>query len=478
MKLLIAAAILLSLFILPLTAQAASQISIRDGLWLSMPPDSVKCVVVKLPRDSGLPFTGNYVFTVTCEPGPLRTWSDLSEQIVREITANNTFEIPVCFDTAGVNKPVGNCSEPWTITVFEENTGTSKSWTGGTCVSRYADVDQVGPGNQPSSGDDIRDILNDNTDLFAVWLEEETIYAESGQDAVFNLSVQANADLELVVLTQSDLSVSPGSARLYTTPASPQSYSAFTVQAPFQDSESPVVFRVSPHDCNGKSYCTKYVYGNLVVGGSPPVTDFIVTLTPGNLDIKEPEDVIMTMRIKNNFDTARSFTTSIFFEPDDVASGFSGETIEVPAHETKTRIFVIRPGTSSKLYEITARVKTGDQEDVQTSFITIDEMLTDALRQAEGLDADNEVDAWSESHQDSDHGSDLQEYESLREALARAEKEDPEPEDPEPGNGEDPEPEADFPWLILVAAIAGVGFVIGIVMMLTKKKDKKGQEYY
>ncbi len=473
----------IALLLLPAQAMAASQISPRDGLWLSLPPDMVKCIIIRLPQDAGLSGTRNYIFSMRVTPSPQETWADFSEQLVREVHKNNTVDLPVCFDKHA-DKPMGNCSVPYTISVSEEYTGALKEWHGGICVSEYADVDIVSPGEMPTSGEEVKEILNDNTDIFSAWLDEKEQYARPGGSAVFNLSVESYAELDITVMTQSELEVSPGQASLQTGQGSPHQYQAFGLTAPSQEGTYTLTLSVSPETCQGKSYCTKFLEGTLIVSEDDPPekTGFEVVLRPENIDIKEPEGVIMTLSIINNEGEARAFTSSINIEPGDGSSGFTGETVDVGAYDSHSRVFVVTPGSASTLYEITARAESQGLVSSATSFITIDEMLTDALRQAEGLgsDAQEDVNSWIDSHANSEYGSDLQEYGSLRDTLAEASAR----QGQVPANGSAPandsqgqtdghENPPDMTWLVIVIVIA-VGVVAAFVLLM--KRGSGGDE--
>ncbi len=477
-----------ALLLLPVQAMAASQIAPRDGLWLSLLPDMVKCIVIRLPRDAGITQPGNYIFTVSCTPSPQETWADLSEQLVREVHENNTVVIPICFDTGG-NKPIGNCSTPYTISLSEAYTGVTKQWHGGICVSEYADVDIVRPGEMPASGEDVREILNDNTDIFSAWLDEEEKYARPGEAVIFNLSVQSHAELDITILTQSEMGVSPAQAGLQTGPGSPCQYQAFGVTAPSALGTYRLTLRVSPDTCQGESYCTKFLEGTLIVSeeNPPEKAGFEVILRPENMDIKKPEGVIMRLSIINNEDEARTFTSTLAMDPNDASSGFMGETVEVGAYDSHTRIFILTPGSSSRLYEVTARVESQGVTGSATSFITIDELVTDALRQAHGLgsDAQAEVNSWLNTHSASSYGSDLQEYGSLRETLASARDSQGQPQLPLNDSGienqtiTDKEPPGIF-WFVLpvviIAAVALIAFIF--IRKRSSSSKEEGVEYY
>ncbi len=485
------------LLLLPAQALAASQVAPVDGLWLSLPPDSVKCVVVRLPHDAGLPGTGNYMFTVRCTPEPQETWADLSEQLVREVHENNIVVIPICFDTAGPNKPVGNCSTPYTITVSEAYTGVTREWHGGICVSEFADADIVRPDEMPASGDGVRELLNDNTDILSAWLDEEELYAKPGGSALFNLSVQSHAGLDITVLAHGDMDVSPPQASLTTGPGSTLQSQGFEVTAPPGSGTYRLALRVSTDTCQGRSYCTKLLEADLVVSEDEPPerTGFEVVLRPGNIDIKEPEGVIMRLTIVNNERDARGFRSSINIDPDDGQSGFMGESVDVGAHDSHTRIFIVTPGSSSKLYEVTATVASGGVTSSATSFITIDELVTDALRQAGDLGADSQaaVNSWRSSHAASEYGSDLHEYGSLRETLASAREQQEQNQSGDDWMGDyikqyqnqtsgEENPYQGMLWIVLVVVLVAAAALAGF-MFLRKRgsgdgEEESGVEYY
>jgi hypothetical protein len=473
-------ALLLALLI-PGQAGAASQIAPKDGLWLSMPPDSVKCIVIRLPWDAGITEPGDYVFSVGCSPSPGESWADLSEQIVREVHENNTADIPVCFSTAG-DKPVGNCSAPYTITLSEKYTETHKEWHGGICVSERGDIDIV-KGDYPGSGEDVKDTLNSNTDIFAAWLEEETLYAKPGGQAVFNLSVQSYAALDINILTQSDLGINPGQAQLSTSEESPHHYRTFSVTAPPVSGTHAISFRVGSESCrSGMAYCTKFIEGTFVVSENDPPeeTGFGVTLTPENIDVKKPREVLFTLKVKNNGGEPITFTSSVSVDPIDGQTGFHGETFEIGPYSSRTKIFTVLPGESS-LYEVTATAVSEEAKSSATSFITLDELKTDAMRQAEGLDDKSELDAWLSSHENSEYGSDLREYGDLKAALAAAQSNQEKP--PQNATPVDDDPDDEEPqgmgWIILPLLMACAGLVVAVLVLRSRGSGKKEQnEYY
>lgn len=460
---------------------AASQIAPRDSLWLSLPPDNVKCVVVRLPQDAGLTKPGNYIFALNVEPEPRESWSDLSGQLVREISENNTADIPICFDTYG-NKPIGNCSEPYTIFLHEEYSETYMEWHGGICVSAYADVDTVRPSEIPASGEDVKEILNDNTNMIAAWFEREEQHARPGDTVVFNLSVQSHASFDINILVQSTLRLSPESASVRTSPEEPYHYRAFEVRAPGQAGSYTINVRLSPETCQGKSYCTTFVTGTLVVSHEPPAREGLeISLNPENIDIKKPEEVAMRLTLVNNNNASKSIKTTLSVEPDDAVRDYYEETINIGPYDSKTKVFLLRPGTSSRLYEITAKATLGNLTYSDTSFITIDEMVADAYRMAEGLEpeAHSDVTSWRNSHAASEYGSDLSEYDNLRDTLAAAGPGNGEPLNVS-GNGDENGQENPFWFAIFLVPAALVIAVLVLVWFLKSRSRREAQkvQYY
>lgn len=472
--------VLAILLLIPVSVQAASQISPRDGLWLSLPPDSVKCIAVRLPQDAGLPVTQSYIFNVEVTPGPRETWSDLSEQLVREVSENNTVLIPVCFDTAG-SKPLGNCSAPYTITVSESYTGSVRSWRGGTCVSGRADADIV-RSSDPSTGDDVLDILNDNADIFAAWLDEAEVYAFPGEAAVVNLTVQSGSvQGPFTVITQSSAQVTPASARLSTSPESPIQSQAFELQAPQDLGEHAFSARVTPEGCSGQSWCTKILEATLIVSedGPPEKTGFEVVLRPDNIDARDRDPIPMSFTVKNHDSEEKTFTITLVSDPGDVSLGYPGDPVEVRPYSTKTKSFFATPGSSSSLYEITVRAEHGGITQSATSFISVDELRTDAERQAQETGSQDQVSQWLDSR--TGGSSDLESYGTLKGALSQAS--DGQGNDTQDGiddynyTGYQREDPLNLSWLAIPFFLAA-GAILALYFVFRKRSPKEEGEYY
>ena len=63
------------LLFLPQIVQASSQIAARDGLWLSLPPETIKCIVIRLPGDAGITAPGDYIFSLDFSDYGLVGWT-------------------------------------------------------------------------------------------------------------------------------------------------------------------------------------------------------------------------------------------------------------------------------------------------------------------------------------------------------------------------------------------------------------------
>ena len=191
----------------------------------------------------------------------------------------------------------------------------------------------------------------------------------------------------------------------------------------------------------------------------------------------------MTLSIVNNMEETGHFSSSISIEPDDAKSGFKGEGVEIGPFDSHNRVFSVVPGTSSRLYTVTAVVESGGIEHSATSFITIDEMVADALREAEGLGdkARLETDSFIMRHASSPYGSDLQQYKSLKETLAAA-KESRHPQynnTTETEHGGEGEETVGLSWLLAPVMIAS-GVIVAVLLFIRTRGRKKESdtEYY
>ncbi|MFH1364906.1 MAG: hypothetical protein ABIH52_04635, partial [Candidatus Aenigmatarchaeota archaeon] len=324
---------------------------------------------------------------------------------------------------------------------------------------------------------------NDNTDIFSLWFEEDIIYADPGEKVVFNLSVQSNSRLTLVILAQSSLGVNPPRSEVSTSPENQYHTQGFELTAPSEPGEYTLSVRVSPEDCS-ESYCTKILDAKLVVGDAPDKTGFEVSLNPENIDVSKPEGVPMRFTIRNNNPEEMSFKAVITTEPGDAGSSFKEEMIKVGSYSSKTKVFIITPGSSSSLYEINLNVESSQEDRSLTSFITIDELKTDAIRQAEGLGSDSqaELNQWLSEHESGESG--LEEYGSLKQSLNQAAENQPSWNESEYRetynnltNGNEETPFTIQNILIVALIIAGVILVVIFLRRGSGNKDE-AENYY
>ncbi|MCK4714232.1 MAG: hypothetical protein KAT35_01550, partial [Candidatus Aenigmarchaeota archaeon] len=171
--------------------------------------------------------------------------------------------------------------------------------------------------------------------------------------------------------------------------------------------------------------------------------------------------------------------SSVSVDPVDGQTGFNGETMEIGPYSSRTKLFTVLPGESS-MYEVTATVVSGEARSSTTSFITVDELATDAMRQAEGLDDNSELDAWLASHENSAYGSDLREYGDLKDALASARNDqDNPPQNITPADdGPDDEEQPGMGWIVLPLVMAGAGLVVVILLLRSRGSGRKEQDEY
>jgi hypothetical protein len=406
---------------------------------MSIPNASVQCANILLPDDAGYFGRGSVDYIITMEPDPYETWSDLSYERV-STDENNTGIIPVCFSSLG--KPLGNCSRPFTIRIKADSIGVDKSWSGGACVSRYADFDtnvppapgagQAGEG-QTGSGQQVQAPMQglDSVDILSMGFVEMNKRALSGEPAEFVLYLQSHADLSITLSSQAapGVSITPSSAQATISDGSRFHEMGFNVTAASYGTHYFTV-TASIEGCSSASVCTKQAGGELIVGDSvPELAGFTAMVFPENINIRDLEPVTYRLTVTNMGDSDEfSIDASL---PAGVQSTFSPTTLTVPSGESRTVTFDVTPESVSSSYELDFSVESGEGiRKPFTAYLSTNEMLTDAMRNmdaiSQGPDAAatvqsrQQLDGWYQTYQGSGYGQGLDDYAELQGSLADA----------------------------------------------------------
>jgi hypothetical protein len=415
----------LSLLVLLLAGIAAAMpcqaYQLRDGLFFSMPQDSMKSVEVLLPNDFGLA-AGRMEFRITTDTN----WSDITvtDQIVRT-DENNTALIPVEFRSFGARN--GTCS-PYTIRVESTGTGEARSWSGGVCVSEFPDVDMLGPGQGAAPAGEP---LWESQDLFAVGLSSASVLAGPGETVNVTVQVESYANVRLdVSMGGTGLSVSPQARSVSLGSGNPTEGLAFQVAAPEKEGTYPFVAKASG-TC-GVETCERTAEGALTVSRAGIQSGFSASIFPETISVRDLSPVNFTLTVYNYGDEARTFTTFIRTLQPGLSSDFYASTLSVDGGQEKAVRFSVTPEKAASFFEFEAGVESGGDKRTLTATISTDEMMTDAVSRAESVkdgasaqvkqQVDSALDSWYESYKGSAQGEEGQAWQELQSELDAAER--------------------------------------------------------
>lgn len=450
---------------------------LTDDLYFAIPNDTIGCIDVILPDDSGFMGMGEYEYILTCSSN----WSDLTEQIIRT-DENNTVRIPICF--SGFGRADGDCSPPFTIGISSANLGIKNEWNGGVCISKYPDFDIVD--ETAEDEDDVRDILDGNFDLFDIGFSLERMYSEPDESVIYSLLVESYASLTIDLNAKTGLSVIPTSETVYTSSFYPFHTIYFTVQAPSQSGEYVFDVEAKVRNCEG-IFCSKTARGTLVVNESLPEIGFSAYLFPKSINVKNLEPILYTLTIQNH-GKAKIFSIRIDIDPVTTTDFEWRDDVIVLEDSKETINFTVTPDKVSSLYEIEVTVIYEGLEKKASTSLSTNEMLTDAMRDADSIknsnpnlagDVNSALDDWYNSYKNSDYGADLDDYTTLKDSFAdlRNQTDGAGPPGPyTPGEpGTDGEDQEGMGWLWVVMIIIII-LVVVIILVIFFKKSKKTEE--
>jgi hypothetical protein len=469
------------IFSVLLFVQSAQAYRLTDGMYFAMANDTIKCIDVILPGDSGFAGIGEYEYTLTCSSN----WSDLTEQVVRT-DENNTVRIPVCF--SGFGKHDGECSPPFTIGISSFVLGIEEEWKGGVCISRYPDVDVSDA--EPEDEGDVRDILNDNFDLFDAGFSAERMYSEPGEPVVYTLLIESYASLTIDLSAESGIDISPGSETVQTSPENPRQRVHFTVSSPEQMGEYTFVVEARARNCNEGSFCTKTARGTLAVTADAPESGFSAYLFPRSINVKNLDTVLYTLTVQN-YGKAKVLSATMKTEPATTTDFEDRDDVILLEDSNVTINFTVTPQGVSSLYEIEVTLTHEGLEKKASAFLSTNEMLTDAVRNGDGIksqdpglsgDVNSAIDSWYSNYVSSDYGDGLDSYETLGDRLAGLRNQAVNATQPDVIPGSGPGPDAggstgsegiNWMWIALPVIIV---IVILILFVLFRKPEKAGED--
>jgi hypothetical protein len=452
-----------------LFSQSSQALRLTDGLYFTVPQNGTQEVYFILPDDvgAGLGKADYFITTVT-------DWTvDLTDQVV-STEENNTAIIPIRFFSTG--RKEGDCSN-YTVTISAPSLKLSKSWKGGVCLSKYADVDIS------SSGGDAKSVLNENVDLFSVGFRTYTKNARPGETVPVEMLVQSTAGLTIDVTLQSEAFLDKRSLVVQTNQSSGSQ--SFEVSASSASTGSyTIVLTAKARGCSLAS-CTKQSSMELVVSEAGPQDGFAISIFPTNLAIKSLEPVPFAFTIQNSFEDEVNFAVNVD-RPFDLDSSLVLDNFTVPGLSERTVDFTVTPHNLTGFYEIKVTASAKGTERSVSGYLSTNEMVSDIYRSADDAKAganssvkagvDVSVRNWYSSYSKGTYGANLTGYASLQDALDAARKFNSSsgqavPDDGIPDVPED-KPSSPLTWVIIPIAIAGAA---AVVIMLFRKRRGGGE---
>lgn len=466
--------------------QSGQAYRLTSNLYFAIPNDTIECIDVILPDDSGFMGMGEYEYKIMCTSN----WSDLTEQIVRT-DENNTVRIPICF--SGFGRENGDCSPPFTISISSSMLRIENNWSGGVCISKYPDFDIVD--EEAEDEDDVWDIINGNVDLFDMGFSPGILHVEPEKIVTYSLLVESYASLTIDLdVKNTALSISPTSETVQTSSSTPYHKIDFTINTPDQNGEYSFDVDADIRNCEG-TFCRKVVKGVVVVNDTLPETGVLVYLFPQNLNVKSLEPVIYMLTIQN-YEEERTFLTGINIDPDTLTD-FPEGSVVVAKDSYKTIEFTVTPNNVSSLYQIDVTVEYEGLEKKVSAALSTNEMLTDAMRDADYIknlnpnltgDVNSALDDWYNDHKTSDYGTDMDNYATLKDSLADLMNRTADGGVPVDGgpytnggpvtDGEDQE-EGGWLWIVLPIIIVIVVIILLVTFFKKSRKiDENEGEYF
>jgi len=295
----------------------------------------------------------------------------------------------------------------------------------------------------------------------------KTLYVTSYADLRIRLSIATNL--------QNDFAESIVS----TSSSKPTVTKPFRVKAPQTEGEFEMTVLAQVDGCS-ISACRKQKHGILSVKESGK-KGFSASVIPKNINLKTPDEVSLRVVI-SNYDGPQNFAINASSDPPMTIDPLS-KTIIVDQNEEKTAVFSVFPGNES-LYRLDFRITADNAESVITSYISIGELLTDAVRYSEETESIVTPDvreqlmrartAYEESYNKTSYGEDIQAYESFMGTIDDARK-----TAADKGNVTSPpaKPKEDgFNWMLISVPVVIIAAVI-LLFVAFKKARSASDEY-
>ncbi len=439
----------------------ASALQAGESLYISLPPEQVQCVQFQLPDDSGVFTSGlfDYELRSTAE------WGDLTEQTVTT-DENNTVRVPMCFSSFGRSE--GECSRTYSVSIASPDLDVSRSFGGGVCVSSIPDIDFVPASQDPPENP--MDALNDNADIFSIGFLQEVVYTDSGE-ATLALLAESYASVTLDIFAEG---LDPENMAVELSPKNPKQSIEFTKQG-----TGSVVVKARIRGCSG-SHCYGEASAEVREKAGTELVGFSLSLLPRSLNVKRLDPVKYELVI-TNYGQEAEFKVELAL-PEGMESPFSSQSLSIDGSESIR--FEVTPQKESAQYQLLAKVTSLGNSKQATAYLSTNELLTDALREAEEVkrqnpdasgEVDEQLDSWYESYKSKAYGEELEEYEGFKSALESmkppTDQENQTRQTPAPSQPLPEEEPADYTVLIITALVLAAVAVWAVV--IRKRSGRK-----
>jgi hypothetical protein len=439
--------------------------SLESGTILSAEPDTeYKCVYVNLPQDLGIASISQDSETVIEVDKSSSPWSDMTyNKVVMSPGVLN--RNPVCFSYSG--KKEGDFSF-YSISLSSVGLGVSNSISGGLCVSHYADVDT---GFDMSNKTDVCRLLSENADIIDLSFGEEIIQAKLGEVITKTLYVTSYANLRIKLSMVTNLQNDFEETFVTTSQSKPTVTKTFKLKAPEREGDFETAVLAQVDGCAIQA-CKKIKHASISVKQDEK-EGFSVAVIPKNINLKTSSEVLFRVVI-NNYEETQNFIIKAASEPSLVIEP-EAQDLSIDKGKEKVAVFSVTPG-SDALYELEFTVGTEETEKAVTAYLSVGELLTDALRYAEAAEstiANEDIKeemrkaraAYEESYNTSSYGNELDDLEDFVNTID--ELKDSEAN----GNGPvQPAQGAGFDWILVAIPLVVIAAVALLLVAFKKAK--------
>ncbi len=451
--------------------------ALDDNQYYTISLDQTRgCIYILLPQDMGISSVNRSTVAILEVESP---WIRLSYNKVT-LEPGVSVKVPVCFYPTSIRD--GEYAR-YNIRVYSQFNEYSKYVSGGMCVSNYSDVDS---GVEVMEGEDICEVMSDNSDVFDIQFKEEKSVVGPGESVYKTIYVTSYADVDVQVSLQTDLDNDFSGTVLGLDETHPVAANRFLVTAPDKEGNYTMKMTGRITGCSG-SFCFKEAESVIEVREGASMESYTATVVPKNINVKSgnPADyrVIIT-----NYGPEQDFTVSATSYPSlEIDPGTKSLSVDTDEEET-VRFDVTPPSGDKELYRLEFEVSTDDSNVILESYLTVGELFTDAMRNLEQAkeevgddsfdeEADDIFSNWKNSYENSRYGEDIEDYEEFREDLEES-KERHESggnggNNASTGNGETPPP-GGFDWTLVIIPVV---IVAAVILFIVYKKSRVVDKY-